>query len=66
MNKIKNYYEQRQLKINGVLEIKSDMIECNTIMETKNAEFFEDVFPLRSSSCTILGLNTQLKPLVNL
>ena len=37
------------------LVFKSDMIECNTIMETKNAEFFEDVFPLKSraSSSTI-------------
>ena len=32
------------------LVLKSDMIECDTIMETKNAKFFEDVFPLRSST----------------
>jgi len=30
--------------------LKSDMIEYDTIMETKNAEFFEDFFPLRSSA----------------
>ena len=38
------------------LVLKSDMIEWDTIMETKNAKFFEDVFPLRSrasSSITI-------------
>ena len=40
------------------LVLKSDMIECDTIMETKNVEFFEDVFPLRSraSSNTISSL----------
>ena len=32
------------------LVLKSDMIEYNTIMETKNAKFFEDVFPLRYSA----------------
>jgi len=34
------------------------MIECDTIMETKNAKFFEDVFPLRSraSSSTVSSL----------
>ena len=29
------------------LVLKSDMIECDTIMETRNAKFFEDVFPLK-------------------
>jgi len=34
------------------------MIECDTVMETKNAEFFEDIFPLRSraSSSTVSSL----------
>jgi len=34
------------------------MIECDTIIETKNAKFFEDVFPLRSrtSSSTVSSL----------
>jgi len=32
------------------LVLKSDMIKCDTIMETKNAKFFEDIFPLRSSA----------------
>ena len=26
--------------------LKSDVLECNTIIETKNVEFFEHVFPL--------------------
>jgi len=39
------------------LVLKSDMIECNTIMETKNAELFEDVFPKsRASSNTVSSL----------
>ena len=25
---------------------KSDALKCNTIIETKNAEFFERIFPL--------------------
>ena len=29
------------------LVLKSDMIECDTIMETRNVKFFEDVFPLK-------------------
>ena len=28
------------------LVLKSDVLECNTIIETKNAEFFEHTFPL--------------------
>ena len=28
------------------LVLKSDVLECNTIIETKNAESFEHVFPL--------------------
>ena len=28
------------------LVLKSDVLECNIIIETKNAEFFEHVFPL--------------------
>ena len=28
------------------LVLKSDVLECNTIIETKNAEFFEHIFPL--------------------
>jgi len=43
------------------LVLKSDMIECDTIMETKNAEFFEDVFPLRfSASSSIISSLEQL------
>jgi len=40
------------------LVLKSDMIKCDTIMETKNVEFFEDIFPLGSSasSCIISSL----------
>jgi len=40
------------------LVLKSDMIECDTIMDTKNARFFEDIFPLRSraSSSTVFSL----------
>ena len=29
------------------LVLKSDVLDCNTIVETKNAEFFEHVFPLK-------------------
>ncbi|XP_059284843.1 protein transport protein SEC24 C-like [Lycium ferocissimum] len=28
------------------LVLKSDVLDCNTIIETKNAEFFEHIFPL--------------------
>ena len=28
------------------LVLKSDVLECNNIIETKNAEFFEHIFPL--------------------
>ena len=28
------------------LVLKSDVLECNTIIEIKNAEFFEHIFPL--------------------
>ena len=28
------------------LVLKNDVLECNTIIETKNAEFFEHIFPL--------------------
>ena len=31
------------------LVFNSDIIERNTIVETKNAEFFEHIFPLKSS-----------------
>ena len=29
--------------------LNSDIIERNTIVETKNAEFFQHIFPLKSS-----------------
>ncbi|OMO89770.1 Integrase, catalytic core [Corchorus capsularis] len=32
------------------LVLKSDAIECNTIVETKNVEFFEQIFPLRTDT----------------
>ena len=28
------------------LVLKSDVLECNTIAETKNAEYFKHIFPL--------------------
>ena len=31
------------------LVLKSKVLDCNTIIETKNVDFFEDIFPLRSS-----------------
>ena len=31
------------------LVLNSDIIECNTIVEMKNVEFFEHFFPLKSS-----------------
>ena len=37
------------------------MIECDTIMETKDAEFFEHIFPLRSrASSSIVSSLEQL------
>ena len=30
----------------GFLVLKSDVLECNIIIETKNTEFFEEIFPL--------------------
>jgi len=32
-----------------LLVLNSDIIERNTIVETKNVEFFEHIFPLKSS-----------------
>jgi len=29
------------------LVLNSEIIECNTIVETKNVEFFEHIFPLK-------------------
>ena len=31
---------------NRFIVLKSDVLRCNTIVETKNAEFFEHLFPL--------------------
>nr|KYP36589.1 Retrovirus-related Pol polyprotein from transposon TNT 1-94 [Cajanus cajan] len=42
------------------LVLKSSVIDCNTIVETKNAEFFENIFPLKSSINTS---STQPSPL---
>ncbi|CAH9143287.1 unnamed protein product [Cuscuta epithymum] len=36
------------------LVLKSDMLSCNTIIETKNAEFFESVFPLKPEYKTVV------------
>ena len=45
------------------LVLKSDTIECDTIVEIKNVELFEDVFPLRTSACssTISSLEQLVK-----
>ena len=32
------------------LVLKSDVLSCNTIVETKNVEFLENVFPLKVAS----------------
>ena len=37
------------------LVLKSDVLESNTIIETKNAEFFEQIFPLSEQiSCNTI------------
>ncbi|CAH9068398.1 unnamed protein product [Cuscuta epithymum] len=36
------------------LVLKSDVLNCNTIIETKNAEFFESVFPLKPEYKTVV------------
>ena len=50
------------------LVLKSDMIECDTIAETKNAKLFEEVFPFRfsASSNIVSSLEQLVKPIVNL
>ena len=35
------------------LVLKSDVLECNTIIETKNAKFFEHIFPLSDEHVAI-------------
>ena len=35
------------------LVLKSDVLECNTIIETKNVEFFEHIFPLSEKKILI-------------
>ena len=43
------------------LVLKSDVLDCNTIIETKNAEFFEHIYPLRDKiSHTTESLNRPL------
>ena len=32
------------------LVLKSDVLSCNTIVETKNVEFLENVFPLKTKT----------------
>ena len=32
------------------LVLKSDVLDCNTIVETKNAEFFEHIYPLKTEN----------------
>ena len=45
------------------LVIKSDVHDCNTIIETKNAEFFESIFPLKSDNIPSQPLNNSRNPL---
>jgi len=42
-----------------ILILKSNVLDCNTTIETKNADFFEDIFPLRS--CASSSTNTSFK-----
>ena len=44
------------------LILKSDVFECNTIIETKNVEFFEHIYPLCDKISQTKLLN---KPLSN-
>jgi hypothetical protein len=34
------------------LVLKSDVLNCNTIIEIKNAKFFEHIYPLKKIACT--------------
>ena len=40
------------------LVLNSDIIECNTIVETKNVEFFQHIFPLKSSGTSEQPINS--------
>jgi len=40
------------------LVLKSDVIEHNTIVETKNVEFFEHIFPLKVSDTSEQPIDT--------
>jgi hypothetical protein len=36
------------------LVLKSDVLNCNTIIEIKNAEFFEHIYPLKKNCIHLL------------
>jgi hypothetical protein len=39
------------------LVLKSDVLNCNTIIEIKNAEFFEHIYPLKKKLHTPINDN---------
>ena len=46
------------------LVLKSDLLDCNTITETKNVEFFEHIYPLSNKISHIMKtLNAPSSPL---
>lgn len=47
------------MQTNIALEIKSDVLEPKTIIETKNIEFFEHIFPLKSKVDKSLSTNLE-------
>ena len=38
---------------------KSNVLDCNTIIETKNADFLEDIFPLRYSASSSTNISVE-------
>ena len=43
------------------LVVKSDVLDCNTIIETKNAEFFENIFPMKTNSVSHVPLENNFE-----
>ena len=39
------------------LVLKSDVLDCNTIIEIKNVEFFEHKFPLKTNNISHASVN---------
>ena len=43
------------------LVLKSDVLNCNTIIEIKNAEFFEHIYPLKKNCMHLLMIIKLMK-----